>query len=63
MRRIDLWRARGDFAPNKPHWGAQARLQTKLLQFCSQKFDREPSATQLKEHLRTLLSDWRNAGE
>ena len=45
-----LMQEHGDFAPTKPHWNAQARLETKLLEFCARQFDDEPGPTQLRKH-------------
>jgi hypothetical protein len=52
----------GEFSRSKPNWSAQARLESKLLEFCSQKFDREPSMTQIRTHIGKWLTLWRNAG-
>jgi hypothetical protein len=53
-----LMEAHGDFAPTKPHWGAQARLERQLLEFCARQFDAEPGVTQLRAHIGKWLSLW-----
>jgi hypothetical protein len=60
---LRLMEKHGDFSPLDPKWNAQARLESQLLEFCSQKFDREPSQTQLRTHVAKWLTLWRNAGK
>lgn len=55
-----LMNKHGDFSPLNPKWNAQARLESRLLEFCSQKFDREPSQTQIRTNIEKWLSVWRN---
>ena len=49
----------GDFSPLNPNWNAQARLESALLNFCSQTFAREPGQTQLRTHISEWLKSWR----
>jgi hypothetical protein len=56
---IRLMDKRGDLSPLKKSWNTQARLESKLLEFCSQTFAREPSQTQLRTHLGRWLTAWR----
>jgi hypothetical protein len=58
---IRLMNEYGDFAPNKPKWNAQARLEERLLDFCQDKWEREPSSSRLrsKNYLPSWLADWR----
>jgi hypothetical protein len=58
---IRLMNEHGDFAATKRHWDAQARLETKLLEFYSQKFPDEPGQTELRKHIGIWLSNWRNS--
>jgi hypothetical protein len=51
----------GDFSPHKRGWDAQARLESALQEFCSEKYDKEPSLTQIRTHVGKWLSAWRNA--
>jgi hypothetical protein len=59
---IRLMNVYGDFAPNKPKWNAQARLEDKLLEFCQIKWGREPSSSRLRseKYLPSWLTRWRN---
>ena len=56
---IRLLDKHGDFSPRNKSWNAQARLESKLLEFCSRHFRREPSQTQLRDHLGRWLTAWR----
>jgi hypothetical protein len=47
----------GDFAATKQRWDAQARLETKILEFYSQKFPDEPGQTELRKHIGIWLSN------
>jgi len=49
----------GDFSPDDAEWDAQARLEKKLLAFCSERYGREPSLTQLRKHVGEVLTRWR----
>jgi hypothetical protein len=49
----------GEFSPDDPDWDAQARLESALLEFCTLKWDYEPSKTQLRSYLLVWLSNWR----
>jgi hypothetical protein len=56
---IRLMDKHGDFSPLNPNWNAQARLESALLNFCSQTFAREPGQTQLRTHISEWLKSWR----
>jgi hypothetical protein len=56
---IRLTDKHGDFSPLNPNWNAQARLESALLNFCSQTFAREPGQTQLRTHISGWLKSWR----
>jgi hypothetical protein len=56
---VHLMNHHGDFSLDDRVWNAQARLEKKLLEFCSNKFRREPSLTQLRTHLGEFLPRWR----
>ena len=56
---IRLMDKHGDFSPLKKNWNTQARLESRLLEFCSQTFAREPSQTQLRTYLGRWLTAWR----
>jgi hypothetical protein len=49
----------GEFSPDDRDWNAQACLESALLEYCSQKWDREPSLGQLRHYLAIWLRDWR----
>ncbi len=49
----------GEFSPLNPTWRMQAQLESKLLEFCSVTFDRQPSPTQLRNYLGRWLTAWR----
>jgi hypothetical protein len=54
---IRLMNEHGDFAATKQRWDAQARLETKILEFYSQKFPDEPGQTELRKHIGIWLSN------
>jgi hypothetical protein len=57
---IRLMDKHGDFSSLKKNWNTQARLESKLLEFCSQTFAREPSQTQLRTYVREWLTACRH---
>jgi hypothetical protein len=50
----------GEFSPDNAEWDAQARLEDKLLSFCSERYDREPGRTQLRKRVGEVLTRWRS---
>jgi hypothetical protein len=54
-----LFDQHGDFSPDKLKWNAQARLESKLLEFCVREFGKEPGMTQTRAHIRNWLTLWR----
>lgn len=56
---IRLMDKHGEFLPFKNNWNTQARLESKLLEFCSRTYPREPSQTQLRTYLGKWLTAWR----
>jgi hypothetical protein len=61
----DLMDHNGDFTPDDPEWGCQARLEEALMKFCQDKWGREPGPSTLRERLPEWLSTWhkRKTGE
>jgi hypothetical protein len=57
---IRLMDKQGDFSPSQKNWNFQARLESKLLEFCSQTYAREPSQTQLRAYIGRWLTVWRH---
>jgi hypothetical protein len=53
---VRLMDRHGDFAPSKPGWNAQARLEYKVLEAFG---DREPAISTLRPILRPILDEWR----
>jgi hypothetical protein len=56
---VRLMNYHGEFSPDDPEWNSQVRLESELLEFCSLKWNTEPSMTQLRTYLRDWLSIWR----
>jgi len=56
-----LMEIHGDFFEADLEWGRQARLEEKLLEYCSREWRREPGMTQLRKHLGKWLPEWRAA--
>jgi hypothetical protein len=52
-----LMTLRGDFAPTKHGWNAQARLEHAVLKFCGP--DSEPASSTLRERLPAMIERWR----
>jgi hypothetical protein len=49
----------GDFSADDPVWDAQARLEEQLMTFCNDRWQRAPSPSQLRAHLKPTLEAWR----
>jgi hypothetical protein len=52
----------GDFTEDDPEWSVQAHLEKGLLEFCRNKFGKEPAPSTLRDRgkIRRWLADWRN---
>jgi hypothetical protein len=60
----EVWRLmnhHGEFSADDPDWNAQARLESALADFCETTFDKRPSETTIKDHIREPLRRWRQS--
>jgi hypothetical protein len=56
-----LMEENGEFAPNKPGWNAQARLEEAIENFCDAKFGIRPGIISIRTHIRGPLELWRRS--
>jgi hypothetical protein len=62
MVRVEMRRLmdyHGDFQSADPEWNAQARLEKKLLAYCSKIFKREPAPSTIRHYLKNWLVEWK----
>lgn len=48
----------GGFLAGDKEWNAQARLEEKIKDFCSTKFDYEPASSTIQERIKPMLIEW-----
>lgn len=58
MRLMDY---HGDFSQDDKEWNAQARLEEALMNFCLEKFRRQPSISALRAKIGPWLAKWRKS--
>ncbi len=49
----------GDFNQVDPDWNVQAKLEVRLLEYCSNTFGKEPSMSALRARIPSWLAEWR----